>query len=303
MPSRTKTQGQFRLETPAKITLRLHILSRRKDGYHELRLALAPVSLYDSLSFDLHAGAGISLSLQGGQPPKGDEGENLVLRAALAFQEALGERVSAAIHLAKRIPAGAGLGGGSGNAAGTLVALNRWYGNPLSPARLHGLAEALGADVPFFLDPRPAWAGGVGNLLRPLEGFPLLELLIVKPPLSIATGEAYALATPEAYPPGAATDAPPLATVEQVVAGLYNRFEAALFPHHPELAQIKARLLESGAMGALLSGSGSALFGVFEDAAARDAAASGIIAGEAGADWTVLPCRTLARHRYEWRFS
>jgi 4-diphosphocytidyl-2-C-methyl-D-erythritol kinase len=299
MRSGTKTQAPFRVDTPAKITPVLHVGRRRADGFHEVRIALVPVSLYDTLVFRPGAGEGIALRVESGEE-LGPPGENLVLRAAHAFREALGAPLSIRIVLVKRIPAGAGLGGGSGNAGGTLVALNRWCGHPLAPATLERLAAALGSDVPFFLDPRPAWAEGRGERVRPWTSLPPLALLVVKPPASIATAEAYRLVTPE---PGAETvQSPRWDSMAAVAAGLFNRFEAALLPRHPELAEIKARLLALGAAGALVSGTGSAVFGVFAHAAARDAAAAALAGEQSRAGWRCLPCHSLNRHDYPFSF-
>jgi 4-diphosphocytidyl-2-C-methyl-D-erythritol kinase len=298
MPSQMKTQGPFRVASPAKVTLHLRILRRRSDGYHDVRIALAPVALYDRLRFAPGGRAGVRLSVAGAQalgPPR----ENLVRRAALAFQQALGRPLALRVRLEKAIPAASGLGGGSGDAAATLVALNRSHGRPLGPGRLRELARGLGADVPFFLEPRPAWAEGIGERLAPLAGLPALELLVLAPPLSIATAEAYALAHAEADGGPAPAAEPDLRSVEGVVAGLFNAFEAVLLPRHPVLGEAKAALREAGALGALLSGSGSALFGVFATAAARDAAAQRLAGRAAAQGWRLLPCRTLASHRYE----
>jgi 4-diphosphocytidyl-2-C-methyl-D-erythritol kinase len=302
-----KTQGPFRVASPAKVTLHLRILRRRSDGYHEIRIALAPVALYDRLTFALGGSAGLALALEppeGAGPADAPEAlgppeDNLVLRAARAFQAALGEPVGGAIRLAKRIPAGAGLGGGSGNAAATLVALNRWHGMRVGPDRLHALATGLGADVPFFLEPRPAWAEGIGERLTPLGPLPALELLVVKPPLAIATGAAYAACWPEAAGGPAPAHEPDWSSVAGVVAGLFNAFEAVLLPRHPVLGAVRAALREAGALGVSLSGSGSALFGVFADAAARDAATARLTDRAHAEGWRLFPCRTLAAHRYD----
>ena len=317
-----KTQGPFWLASPAKVTLHLRILRRRSDGYHEIRIAQAPIALYDRLRFRMGGAAGVSLHVTS-PDPLGPTADNLVRRAALAFQEAwAGLRaqdgptaqdraegaaraegsVRAAIRLDKRIPVGAGLGGGSGNAAATLVALNRWHGHPLGPARMEALAARLGADVPFFLEPRPGWAEGIGERLSPLPGLPALELLVVKPALSIATGAAYAAARAEADGAPRPAAEPDWRSVDAIAAGLFNAFEAALLPRHPELPACKAALRDAGALGSLLSGSGSAVFGIFADAPARDAAAARLADSAARNGWRLLPCRTLPQHRYDFVF-
>jgi len=299
-----KTQGPFHVVSAAKITLHLRILARRSDGFHAVRIALVPVSLFDRITFAFDAAGaapGVRLAVQG-KEPLGAEADNLVLRAARAYEQALGAPLAVTIGLQKHIPAGAGLGGGSGNAAATLVALNRWHGQPVGPARLHALAQGLGADVPFFLDCRPAWAEGIGEQLSPLGPLPPLELLVVKPPLAVSTAAAYGAVRTEAEGGPAPAAGLDTTSVERVARSLFNGFEAALLPQHPELGALKAALLEAGARGALLSGSGSAVFGVFAGAAARDAAAARLANRAATEGWRLLPCRTLPGHRYDFMF-
>jgi 4-diphosphocytidyl-2-C-methyl-D-erythritol kinase len=269
-------------------------LALRGDGYHEVRLALVPVSLYDEIAWE-PGGKGLALEVVGSREALGPRRDNLVYRAALAFQSVSNLSVQGRLRLTKHVPSGAGLGGGSANAAGTLVVLNRWHGSPLSPRQLWELAQGLGADVPFFLAPQAQWAEGRGERLTPIADFPRLHVLVVKPPFGIRTAQAYRRTTPRPE----AAPRPPLRTVEEVLAALVNDFEPALFPAYPLLPEIKARLLAAGARGALLSGSGSALFGIFAAAAGRDAAAATLAAQEPA--WTVLPCDTLEHHDYTER--
>jgi 4-diphosphocytidyl-2-C-methyl-D-erythritol kinase len=177
-----------------------------------------------------------------------------------------------------------------------MMVLNRLDGAPLPDVRLLQLAQELGSDVPFFLQPQPQWAEGRGERLRPIVGFPALPVLLVKPPFSIATAQAYREVRPRPDPLPNAPAHPALDSLEAVVAALVNDFEPALFPARPVLATIKERLLAAGARGALLSGSGSAVFGLFADTPTRDRAASTLAQEEPA--WTVLPCDTLERHRY-----
>ena len=290
MRSRLEIQGLIRVRTPAKLTPYLRVLRLREDGFHEVELALVPVTLFDTIEFRPAAGEGLSLETRGLDldcPPE----QNLVLRAAAAFGSAAGLDLDLHVTLEKRIPTGAGLGGGSGNAAGTLVALNRAAGHPLDDAALRRIALELGSDVPFFLAPRPAWARGRGEELEPLERFPSIPFLVVMPPVSISTAEAYRMVEPEP----ASGPPPQLASFREVVQGLRNSFEPALFPRYPELARVKTALLENGAAGVLLSGSGAALFGLFSDPVARDAAEQRL---RESRSWRVLPCEVLHRHSY-----
>jgi 4-diphosphocytidyl-2-C-methyl-D-erythritol kinase len=297
----TKTQGaagpSLRLRTPAKVTLVLRVLGPRKDGYHDVQIALAAVSLYDTIEIQRIPDKGLSLEVDSAES-LGPEPDNLVWRAAREFEAAAGIELGVALRLTKRIPSGAGLGGGSGNAAATLIACNRLWGEPLGVERLAAAAARLGSDVPFFLAARPAWAEGRGERLRALPDFPRLVLLAVKPAFSIPTGPAYRAlaASRQGRSPVPHGDPPPLNTVDEVVAALHNDFEPTLCSRYPELTEIKARLVAEGALGALLSGTGSALFGVFAAEAARNRAAERLAREDR---WAVMPCETLAGHRYE----
>jgi 4-diphosphocytidyl-2-C-methyl-D-erythritol kinase len=285
-----KKQAVIRIKTPAKITPYLRILARRADGFHDVRIVLLPVSLFDVLEFERNATKKISLHVEAAEP-LGAVTRNLVYRAAMAFRRASGVRIGLTIKLSKHIPAGAGLGGGSGNAAGTLVALNALCGHPLDAARLFELAVDLGSDVPFFLSPAPALAQGRGEKLQPLPAFPAVPLLVVKPPFSVSTAEAYA----QTEPRGPAGHRPPLGTLAEVRAALRNDLEQPVFRMHPELSTVRGALLDAGAVGALLTGSGSALFGLFADRPTRDAAAKALADEPA---WRVLSCEPLPSHSY-----
>ena len=290
MRSRLEIQAIKRFRTPAKLTPYLRVLRLREDGFHQVELALVPVTLFDTIEFRPGTRGGLSLETRGlalDCPPE----QNLVYRAAVAFGRAAGLDPDLQITLEKTIPPGAGLGGGSGNAAGTLVALNAAAGHLLDERELRRLALELGSDVPFFLAPRPVRARGRGEELEPLERFPAINFLVVMPPLSISTAEAYRIVEPEP----AAEPPPKLGSFREVVQGLRNSFEPALFLRYPELARVKAALLENGAVGALLSGSGAALFGLFSDPAARDAAERRLREIQS---WRVLPCDVLQHYSY-----
>ena len=289
MPSIAKLQAPIRVRTPAKITPYLQVLAKRPDGYHDVRLALIPISLFDELIFTQCAGAQPMLSVESTQP-LGSVEDNLVYRAIMAFQRAVEDPVGVAVHLVKRIPAGSGLGGGSGNAAGTLVTLNRLAQQPLAEERLRRIAAELGADVPFFLNPRPSRAEGRGDRLRVLPGFPGLTLLVVQPAFAIETRMAYAQVRPRPR-----EDLSDPSSFDEMVGAMENDFESVLFPQYPLLEEVKARLLEAGAAGAMLTGTGSALFGCFLDEGLRDQAHARL---QGDARWQVFPCEVLPRHDY-----
>jgi len=284
-----KTQVRLRIATPAKINPFLWILGRRADGYHDVRLGYVAISLYDEIVLTPVSRAGVGLQVSGMAHSPGED--NLILRAARLYEEASGSTLSLEITLNKTIPVGAGLGGGSGNAAGVLMGLNGMMGNLLSGAELSGLAARLGSDVAFFLNCHPAIGHGRGEQLIPLPDFPRLNLVVVMPPLAISTAKAYALATPR----GAAPEDPGLLDQEGVLAALENDFERPILENFPQTARARNCLLDAGAQGALLSGSGAAVFGVFSTDVAQQAAARQI-REETG--WQVFACHTLNGHSY-----
>jgi 4-diphosphocytidyl-2-C-methyl-D-erythritol kinase len=182
-----------RLLAPAKLNLGLRILSRREDGYHEIETVFVPLALYDRLEIARSGAAGIDLAVEGAELPEGRG--NLVVRAAEEGCRALGLATGLRIRLEKRIPVAAGLGGGSSDAAATLAGLEALAGRRLPEAERRALAVGLGADVPFFLDPRPALARGVGDVLAPLDRVPELWWVLVLLPFPISTARAYRAAS------------------------------------------------------------------------------------------------------------
>ncbi len=272
----------MRTTARAKVNLRLRVLGRESSGYHHLETIFCALELADDL--DIAAGpAGIRLEVDG--PDTGPVHQNLVVRAAEAFFAEAGIAPAVEIRLGKRIPARAGLGGGSSDAAATLLALNQLHGTPLLHERLATLAAALGSDVPFFLSGAPlALAWGRGERLLTLPALPPAPALLAVPDFGVSTSEAYAALDRARAGRSAALPAPEPAVVAldrletwSAVAGLAaNDFEPIVFARHPELRQVKTRLVDAGAGPALLAGSGAAVFGIFEDAARRDAAAEAL---------------------------
>ncbi len=262
-------------KSPCKVNLLLNILGRRADGFHELETIFQPVNLCDELTFE-RAGSEIRLSCNEKSLPT-DSG-NLIVRAAQKFFAAAGISEGVKIHLEKKIPMAAGLGGGSGNAAVTLLALNEMFGNPLASAKLFEIAAALGSDVPFFLQDKPALATGRGENLQPLENFRALvnkAFLLIHPGFGISTPWAYQnLARFPNDLNGQKGRAQKLAARLQVddlkAAGtdFYNSLEAPAFEKFPILKLFKEFLLTDGASAALMSGSGSTTFAICENTAA-----------------------------------
>jgi 4-diphosphocytidyl-2-C-methyl-D-erythritol kinase len=270
----------MRLEkrSPCKVNLLLNILGRRPDGFHELETVLHPVNLCDRLTF-ARGGTGIEFSCS--EPDLPVDAQNLVHRAATVFLQAanIGEGVK--IHLEKKIPLAAGLGGGSSNAAITLLALNELFDRPVAPAKLNDLAALLGSDVPFFLQDKPALATGRGEKIQPLDPFPTLRdkaLLLIHPGFGIATPWTYQnLARfPEALN-GRAGRAQDLISKLQAdnlrtAAGeFYNSLEAPVLEKYPLLALFQEFLRKHGALAVLMSGSGSTTFAIVENVSAAEA--------------------------------
>jgi 4-diphosphocytidyl-2-C-methyl-D-erythritol kinase len=259
-------------QSPCKVNLLLNILGKRPDGFHELETVMQPVNLCDELTFE-REGNGVQLTCS--DPSLPTDSTNLVHRAATAFIQRSGISAGVRIHLEKKIPMAAGLGGGSGNAATTLLALNELFGRPLSPEQLHEIAASLGSDVPFFLQTRPALATGRGEKIQPLDLFPALDgcaLLLVHPGFGIATGWAYKeLARFPAAFHGEQGRAEKLiallqtADVAQAGRAFYNSLEAPALEKYPWLAVLQDFLRENGAVAALMSGSGSTTFAITRD--------------------------------------
>jgi 4-diphosphocytidyl-2-C-methyl-D-erythritol kinase len=258
-------------QSPCKVNLLLNILGKRSDGFHELETVMHPVPVYDHLRFQ-RGGGGIQLSCS--EPSLATDFRNLVYRAAEAFLKAAKIAEGVIVHLEKRIPLAAGLGGGSGNAATTLAGLNEIFGHPLTPAELVAIAASLGSDIPFFLQDRPALATGRGEKIQSLDFFPALRgtaLLLIHPGFGIATAWAYQhLARfPEALK-GRAGRAQKLIELLQrgdlksAATEFYNSLEAPALEKYPLLALFQEFLRENGAAGTLMSGSGSTTFAVIE---------------------------------------
>ena len=281
--------------SPAKVNLILNILGRRPDGFHELETVMHPVDLCDELRF---ARAGREVELTCNDPSLAVDGTNLVVRAAQAFRSAAGLGEGVRIHLEKRIPMAAGLGGGSGNAATTLLGLNELFGRPLPDTTLTELAAQLGSDVPFFLQPRPALATGRGERVTSLDWFPALQgvwALLIHPGFGIATPWAYQnLARFPAALNGTAGRAARLverlqhATLAEAAAGFYNSLEAPALDKYPILALYQEFLREAGALATLMSGSGSTTFALAADQAGAEGLRDRFVGRFGPSSWTAV---------------
>lgn len=254
------------LHSPAKINLGLAVGPRRPDGFHDITTIFVPLRFGDTVRIERRA-AGIKLRCT--DPTLPTDAANLAWRAAEAFFSAARINAGCAINITKRIPTGAGLGGGSSNAATTLLGLNRLFGNPLAPRILRHIAGRLGSDVACFLYPGPTVGRGRGERLRPIK-LPRLYLLLYFPGHPVPTAWAYAALDRSRRHSLTRIDFSPkmLALrlrrneLDKAAALIQNDFEPVVFRAWPELARAKAKLLQSGAWAAALSGSGSTVYGL-----------------------------------------
>jgi 4-diphosphocytidyl-2-C-methyl-D-erythritol kinase len=294
--------SEVRIPAFAKINLRLEILGKRADGFHELRTIFQTLSLKDDLRLESTRKPGILLAVHGNDSLSSEPLEgNLVYRAVDALRQELGIQQGVAIELRKTIPAGRGLGGGSSDAAAALLGYLRLVKKQITRERLFEIAATLGADVPFFLEGGRALGIGRGDEIYPLPDIPRLHILVVSPTsIRVPTPDAYRwLAAPQLDSPQLTNSAenPKLyrfCALAWSLRGspLLNDFEEVVFRQHPGLTEIKRVLLQNGATEALLAGSGSAVFGVFPSPAKARRAAVGF-----PLDQTFV-CETIARDSY-----
>lgn len=243
----------------AKVNLGLNVTEKRPDGYHNIETVFYPIPLRDAL--EVVEADDFSFS-QTGIRIEGEQENNLVIKA-LNLMKSRFQINPLEIHLLKAIPFGAGLGGGSADAAFMLKLLNDFFKLGLSDDELEGLAAFIGADCPFFIRNKPVFASGTGNVFTPVDlSLKGNFLCLVKPDIAVSTPEAYSLVKP----------AKPECSIKEIVKKpldewrylLVNDFEKSVFARYPEIQRIKDKLYESGALYAAMSGSGSSVFGLFE---------------------------------------
>jgi len=248
--------------SPAKVNLYLRVLRKRRDGYHDIASLMQRISLCDEMIFRPAAG-GIRVRCPGSSLPE-NEG-NIVFRAAEAFF-AQADHTSQGIDITinKIIPVAAGLGGGSSNAATTLMTLNEIFECHYTADDLMKIGVTLGADVPFFIFAKTAWAFGIGERLQVAAGIPPFSLLLVNPRFEISTKLIYQSLNFKLTNKRIRYSIPRFLTVHDLAKGLLNDLETVSIRIHPVLADIKNHLMQCGALGALMSGSGPTVFGLFE---------------------------------------
>ena len=261
MSTRLEHRRRVTLTAAAKVNLTLEVLGKRPDGYHELATVLQTVDLADRLV--LEDADELAMTTTSTDVPA-DAG-NLALRAAVALREAAKVERGVRVHLDKRIPVAAGLGGGSTDAAAVLLGLNRLWNLRWAGTRLAEVAETLGMDVPFFLKGGVALGTGRGERLGRVAGMPL-ALVLVNPGTGMSTAAVYGRVTPAMYSGGGRSQAMVAALASRrparVAASLYNGLEAAVAGSSPDLQRMRAALMAAGALGAMMSGSGPTVFGV-----------------------------------------
>lgn len=257
---------QLILQAPAKLNLSLRILGRREDGFHALDTLMVRLpGLADEIEFS-HAET-FTFACSDPSVP-GDE-SNLVVKAVRAWEAASGKSCRLRIFLKKEVPHGAGLGGGSSDAATTLIGLNQLLGEPLDQKALHSIAAGLGSDIPFFLTPGAARCTGRGEIIEPAPSPPELPVLLLKPGFGVATPDAYKRWKDSKEIPG-------ISYGPQIFpwGELVNDLERPVFEKHRFLAEVKQWLLERPEVaGAMMSGSGSTMFAVLREGADADALA------------------------------
>lgn len=245
----------------AKINLGLHVLSKRADGYHNIETVFYPVNLCDALEI-VPVEEGKIIFSQTGIPVDGKPEDNLVMKAYHLLKKDY-DLPEIAIYLRKQIPFGAGLGGGSSDAAFMIKLLNDFAELKLSVEQMEAYAGQLGADCPFFIQNKPVFAEATGNVFSPVSiSLQAYHLVVVKPSVSVSTKEAYARVKPQQ--PAVSLNNIIRLPVKEWKNHLFNDFEPGVFTQYPEIGKIKQKLYVEGALYASMSGSGSAVFGIFD---------------------------------------
>jgi len=259
----------------AKLNLSLDVHGKLPNGYHELTMVMASVELHDDVEIALRKDG--QVVADSGLPWLPGDDRNLAVRAAKAFFAAAGmPEMGADIRIKKRIPVGAGMAGGSTDAAAVLRALNRFYDRPFTADKLREIGLTLGSDVPYCVTGGMMLARGQGEILTPLPDMPDCHIVICKPPFSISTGELFARVdsrSSKTHPDTAGV----ISALEQgdlkgLARRMYNVFEDVLPRRDGEIAVIRSKLLEHGAIGSVMTGTGSAVFGLFDSAETAGAA-------------------------------
>jgi 4-diphosphocytidyl-2-C-methyl-D-erythritol kinase len=246
--------------SPAKVNLYLRVLRKREDGYHDIATLMQGISLYDEMIFS-PVDHGITVSCPGSTLPENEN--NIVYRAADALLSRLSYSPGIHITIKKRIPVAAGLGGGSSNAATTLLTINDMLGFHYTTEDLMKIGTKLGADVPFFIFRKTAWAFGIGDRLQAAENIPPLWFVLINPGFEISTKMVYDNLNLRLTKQAVKYTCPKFYSVDDLINGLRNDLEKVTLVLHPILQHLKNLLLQNGALGAIMSGSGPTVAGLF----------------------------------------
>ena len=255
----------LKLLSPAKVNLRLDVLGKRNDGYHEIRTVMQRIDICDELEISLGKGS-INVLSDSRDMPQGIE--NIAYRAAKSILDRFKIDVGVQVFIKKKIPIAAGLGGGSSNAATTLIGLNRLLKLGLTRKELIKMGTLLGADVPFFIFEKSALATGIGDRLQSIKLPSPIWMVLVNPKIQVSTSWAYKnlnLNIGLTKKKNNISILPPVAQLSDVVDFLHNDLEHVTVKRYPEIQMIKEELIDKGAEGALMSGSGPSVFGIFSN--------------------------------------
>jgi len=275
--------------SPAKVNLHLRVLRKREDGYHDIATLMQMISLYDEMTF-YPVDHGITVKCPGSTLPENEN--NIVYRAAHALLSHTSCSHGIQITIKKRIPVAAGLGGGSSNAATALIAINDMMGLNYTTEELMKIGAGIGTDVPFFIFGKTAWAFGIGDRLQTAEQIPTLWYVLINPGFEVSTKMIYENLNLRLTKRAVRYKYPKLYTVDHLIKGLYNDLEKVTLVSHPILQHLKNLLLQNGALGALMSGSGPTVAGIFteeKEAAKADKALRHI----GGNEWSVYLAYSL----------
>lgn len=250
------------VQSPAKINIGLNIINKRDDGFHNLETIFYPINLFDEIRFSKSD----KFTFNSNDENLNKEKTNLIIRAKELLENEFVTQLPVIIYLKKNIPIGAGLGGGSSNAASTLLSLTKLFNLELSKKNIMDLAIKLGSDVPFFLNPVPSFAESRGEKLFPINFRIKKYLLIVNPGIHIATKWAFSLITPKQSHIclKSLIDIPNI-KIEDVMSIATNDFEEIVFKHYPEIKKIKEKMLYFGAKYSMMTGTGSTVWAMFDD--------------------------------------
>ncbi|MCJ7552750.1 MAG: 4-(cytidine 5'-diphospho)-2-C-methyl-D-erythritol kinase [Ignavibacteriaceae bacterium] len=254
--------NQLKVKSPAKINIGLNIIRKRDDGYHDLETIFYPLKIHDEIIFTRSD----KLSFRSNDENLNKEKSNLIIKAKEQLEKYSGSQINIAIILSKNIPIGAGLGGGSSNAAATLLALNKMYELNIEAEKLSDIALQLGSDVPYFLNPIPSFAESRGEILFPLNLKIDRPILIVNPGIHISTRWAFGLIKPhlakislKKFVESGITE------LDELQRIAVNDFEEIVFSKYPDIKFIKAKMIEAESLLSMMTGTGSTVFGIFEN--------------------------------------